>query len=97
MTRDELESLLWHHMPRAASAAVDVILAAADAYASAPPAAVPLPVIHWQKPGERRLVVAACHGRRTTAQVTTNPARVTCGTCRESRAWQRTRALAVAV
>jgi hypothetical protein len=47
----------------------------------------PTPPVHWQHPA-RPDGTAVCHGRQTTAPVTTDRARVTCGTCREARAWR---------
>jgi hypothetical protein len=43
--------------------------------------------VHWQKPGAAHHTTA-CHGKRTQAAVTGVRAAVTCGTCRQSRAWQ---------
>jgi hypothetical protein len=43
--------------------------------------------VHWRKPGSAHHT-AACHGKRTHAAVTGDRAAVTCGTCRQSRAWQ---------
>jgi hypothetical protein len=45
------------------------------------------PVVHWQHP-TRPDATATCHGRHTTAPVTTDRAAVTCGTCRQSRTWK---------
>jgi hypothetical protein len=44
--------------------------------------------VHWQKPGAGQ-AVAACHGRPTTAQVTAERGRVTCGSCTGSAAWRK--------
>ena len=50
------------------------------------PALVTEPVVHWQHPGRDR--TAVCHGRKTTAPLTRDRTRVTCGTCRQSRTWK---------
>lgn len=51
------------------------------------------PTVHWQRPGSPP-GTATCHGRHTTAPVTTSPAQVTCGTCKQSRAWREQMAAA---
>jgi hypothetical protein len=43
--------------------------------------------VHWRKPGSAHHT-AVCHGKRTSAAVTSDRSAVTCGTCRQSRAWQ---------
>lgn len=43
--------------------------------------------VHWQKPGAEHRT-AVCHSPITHAAVTGDRAAVTCGTCRQSRAWQ---------
>ena len=43
--------------------------------------------IHWQRPASHP-GTAACHGKHTTAAVTTSRWLVSCGACKESRAWK---------
>jgi hypothetical protein len=112
MTRAELEAVIWQHWPTLAvtdTAAVDAILAAADAYAQrgrardrtpaeiADAAALrrlrPAPVVHWQKPGAPPNT-PVCHGRQSCGHVTSRREAVSCGTCKQSHGWRAPLAVA---
>lgn len=99
--RDELEAVVWRRLRRYTTCAraddVVAILDAADLYAHSEHSitterrtelAVAVgATVHWQHP-HRPFRTAACHGRHTSAAVNPDRAKVTCGSCMQSRIWQ---------
>ena len=83
--------------PAQQAALVDGILAAAERYAlarygitadrRAELAAAVGVIVHWQNPG-CATGRAACHGKPTSAAVTPLRAKVTCGSCMNTRKWK---------
>lgn len=108
MKRPELEALIWRKVPALTAGrpesrvrAMDLILAAVDAYAAAVAGATlgeidgyrrgrrpgRPPATHFQRPGapERTPV---CFGRASGSPVTSEPEDVTCRVCKRSGAWR---------